>query len=93
MKIIVFGLGNFGMSLAISLTETGNEVIGVDKQMDKVNLIKDKISHAICMDSTNELAYTALPLLLALRPTITIILTRFLTLFSGTLLSNKPSMV
>ena len=62
MKIIVFGLGNFGMSLAISLTETGNEVIGVDKQMDKVNLIKDKISHAISMDSTNDLAYTALPL-------------------------------
>ncbi len=62
MKIIIFGLGNFGMSLALSLTETGNEVIGVDKQMDKVNLIKDKISHAICMDSTNELAYEALPL-------------------------------
>lgn len=62
MKIIVFGLGNFGMSLAISLTETGNEVIGVDKQMDKVNLVKDKISHAICMDATNELAYSAIPL-------------------------------
>lgn len=62
MKVIVFGLGNFGMSLAISLTETGNEVIGVDKNMEKVNLIKDKISHAICMDSTNELAYDALPL-------------------------------
>ncbi|MBA4152821.1 TrkA family potassium uptake protein [Flavobacterium sp.] len=62
MKIIIFGLGNFGMSLALSLTETGNEVIGVDKQMDKVNLIKDKISHAVCMDSTNELAYESLPL-------------------------------
>ena len=62
MKIIIFGLGNFGMSLALSLTETGNEVIGVDKQMDKVNLIKDKISLAICMDSTNEFAYEALPL-------------------------------
>ncbi|EAZ96900.1 K+ uptake transporter, KtrA subunit [Flavobacteria bacterium BAL38] len=62
MKIIVFGLGNFGMSLALSLTETGNEVIGIDKQMDKVNLVKDKISHAICMDSTNELAYEAVPL-------------------------------
>ena len=62
MKIIVFGLGNFGMSLALSLTETGNEVIGIDKQMDKVNLVKDKISHAICMDSTNELAYDAVPL-------------------------------
>ena len=59
MKIIVFGLGNFGMSLAISLTETGNEVIGVDKNIEKVNLVKDKISHAIAMDSTNELSYEA----------------------------------
>jgi trk system potassium uptake protein len=62
MKIIVFGLGNFGMSLSLSLTETGNEVIGIDKQMDKVNLLKDKISHVICMDSTNELGYDAVPL-------------------------------
>ena len=62
MKIIVFGLGNFGMALALSLTETGNEVIAIDKQMDKINLVKDKISHAICMDSTNELAYEAVPL-------------------------------
>lgn len=62
MKIIVFGLGNFGMSLAVSLTETGNEVIGIDSDMDKINLVKDKIAHAICMDSTNELAYSALPL-------------------------------
>ena len=36
MKIIVFGLGNFGMSLSLSLTETGNEVIGIDKNMEKV---------------------------------------------------------
>ena len=62
MKIIVFGLGNFGMSLSLSLTETGNEVIGIDKNMEKINLIKEKISHAICMDSTNELAYNAVPL-------------------------------
>lgn len=62
MKIIVFGLGNFGMSLAVSLTETGNEVIGVDSNMEKINLVKDKIAHAICMDSTNEFAYSALPL-------------------------------
>ncbi|MDO7172223.1 potassium channel family protein [Mariniflexile sp. AS56] len=62
MKIIVFGLGNFGTALSFSLTETGNEVIAIDKQMDKINLVKDKISHAICMDSTNELAYEAVPL-------------------------------
>lgn len=63
MKIIVFGLGNFGMALAVNLTETGNEVIGVDSKMEKINLIKDKIAHAICMDSTNELAYKSLPLM------------------------------
>lgn len=62
MKIIVFGLGNFGSSLCLSLTETGNEVIAVDKNMDKINMIKDKVSYAICMDSTNELAYEAVPL-------------------------------
>ncbi|WP_066223170.1 potassium channel family protein [Formosa haliotis] len=62
MKIIIFGLGNFGMSLALNLTETGNEVVGVDKNMEKVNLVKDKIAHSICLDSTNELAYQALPM-------------------------------
>ncbi|MEZ4801652.1 MAG: TrkA family potassium uptake protein [Gelidibacter sp.] len=61
MKIIIFGLGNFGMSLALNLTQSGNEVIGVDKQIEKVNLVKDKIAHSICLDSTNELAYHALP--------------------------------
>lgn len=62
MKIIVLGLGNFGASLAVNLTETGNEVIGVDRQMEKVNLIKDKIAHAVCMDATNEFAYQSLPM-------------------------------
>ena len=62
MKVIIFGLGNFGTSLALSLTETGNEVIGVDNKMEKVNLIKDKISHSICLDSTNEQAFQALPI-------------------------------
>lgn len=61
MRIIIFGLGSFGSSLAVSLAETGNEVIGVDNQMEKVNIIKNKITHAICMDSTIEQAYNALP--------------------------------
>lgn len=62
MKIIIFGLGNFGMSLALKLTETGNEVIGIDQKMEKVDLVKDKIAHSICMDATNEMAYNAIPL-------------------------------
>jgi len=62
MKIIIFDLGNFRMTIAISLNKKGNEVIGVDNKMEKVNLIKDKISHSICLDSTNEQAYQALPI-------------------------------
>ncbi|QNK76739.1 potassium channel family protein [Winogradskyella undariae] len=62
MKVIVIGLGNFGNALALSLTETGNEVIAIDKDMEKINLLKDLVSHTICMDSTNELAYDAVPL-------------------------------
>jgi trk system potassium uptake protein TrkA len=62
MKVIIFGLGNFGHPLAINLTETGNEVIGIDLKMDKVERLRDKIAHVVCMDSTNELAFQALPI-------------------------------
>lgn len=62
MKVIIFGLGNFGQALALHLTETGNEVIGIDKNMETVELVKEKIAHAVSMDSTNELAYGVLPL-------------------------------
>jgi trk system potassium uptake protein TrkA len=62
MKIIVIGLGNFGMSLAIHLSNSGNEVITVDQNPEKVDLIKDKVAHAVIMDATNESAYSALPI-------------------------------
>lgn len=63
MKYIIIGLGNFGASLAQKLTAQGNEVIGVDKDMYKVDLLKEKISHTICMDATDESTMTGLPLL------------------------------
>ncbi|WP_461533846.1 potassium channel family protein [Sinomicrobium sp.] len=62
MKIIIIGLGSFGSSLALNLTETGNEVIGIDSKMEKVDRLKDAITHTICMDATNEMAYEAVPL-------------------------------
>lgn len=62
MKYIVIGLGNFGSSLAEKLTKMGNEVIGVDIKMDKVEALKDKITHAICLDSTDINAVSHLPL-------------------------------
>jgi trk system potassium uptake protein len=62
MKYIIFGLGNFGASLAEKLTEQGNEVIGIDNNMDKVDYLKEKISHTICMDATDEFTVSGLPL-------------------------------
>lgn len=62
MKYIIIGLGNFGGSLAQKLTEQGNEVIGIDTNMTKVDAYKEKISHTICMDSTDEFTVSGLPL-------------------------------
>lgn len=62
MKYIIVGLGNFGASLAEKLTEMDNEVIGVDVNMSKVEAIKDKITHAINLDSTDKAAVSNLPL-------------------------------
>lgn len=62
MKYIIVGLGNFGASLAEKLTAQGNEVIGIDNRMNKVDLFKEKISHTICMDATDEFTVSGLPL-------------------------------
>lgn len=62
MKYIIFGLGNFGASLAQKLTKQGNEVIGIDSSMAKVDAYKEKISHTICMDATDEFTVSGLPL-------------------------------
>lgn len=62
MKYIIFGLGSFGASLAEKLTSQGNEVIGIDKNMSKVDLLKERISHTICLDGTDEETVSGLPL-------------------------------
>ena len=62
MKFIIVGLGNFGFALAEKLTQQGHEVIGVDKNIDKIEEIKDKITHAICLDCSHQAAVNSLPL-------------------------------
>ncbi|RPH28492.1 MAG: TrkA family potassium uptake protein [Bacteroidales bacterium] len=61
MKYIIIGLGNFGASIAEKLTLLGNEVIGVDNNMEKVDAIKDKITHSICLNSIDSKAVMSLP--------------------------------
>ena len=62
MKYIIIGLGSFGASLAEKLTAQGNEVIGIDINMQKVEALKEKISHTICLDATDEHTVNGLPL-------------------------------
>ena len=62
MKYLIIGLGSFGSSLAQKLTSLGNEVIGVDIKMEKVNAMKDQITYAVCLDATNPNALESLPI-------------------------------
>lgn len=62
MKCIIIGLGTFGMALAQRLTAMGYEVIGVDKDIDKVNANKDSIKNTICLNLNSEQVARNLPL-------------------------------
>ncbi|HLS39072.1 MAG TPA: TrkA family potassium uptake protein [Sphingobacterium bovisgrunnientis] len=62
MKYIILGLGHFGRSLGIHLTELGHEVIGADLNIQIVEQLKDKITHTVCLDTTDREAVSSLPL-------------------------------
>lgn len=53
-RFAVIGLGRFGMTVATILAENGLEVIAIDKDQDLVNNISNKVTQAVCMDSTDE---------------------------------------
>lgn len=53
-RYFVIGLGQFGYHLALSLTQTGAEVVAIDTKMDIVEHIKDEVSQSICMDASRE---------------------------------------
>ena len=62
MKYIIVGLGSFGASLGEKLTALGHEVIGIDCSMTKVDLYKERLSHTIRIDATDEPTVSGLPL-------------------------------
>ena len=62
MKYIVIGLGYFGSKLAANLTNMGHEVIGIDNHSQQLDELKDSITTAMKMDSTNINAVKSLPL-------------------------------
>lgn len=62
MKYIVFGLGNFGSTLAVRLTGLGHEVFGVDSRIEIAEQYKDRITHTISLDSSKPASMNSLPI-------------------------------
>ena len=54
MKYIIIGLGNYGGVLAEELSVLGHEVIGVDTNEHRVDVLKDKIATSFIIDATDE---------------------------------------
>ena len=50
MKYIIIGLGNYGGVLAEELSVLGHEVIGVDANEHRVDVLKDKIATSFIID-------------------------------------------
>lgn len=53
MKCAIIGLGDFGRATAIGLARAGADVIAIDRNMDRLNLVKNEVALAIRMDATH----------------------------------------
>jgi len=58
-RFAVIGLGRFGRKLAIALAMSGAEVIAIDKNRQEIEQIRDQVSLAVRLDSTDEEALKA----------------------------------
>ncbi|KKC30762.1 potassium channel family protein [Caldanaerobacter subterraneus] len=53
-QFVVIGLGSFGMSLAKTLYEMGNDVLVIDKDEELVQSMAGLVTHAVRADATDE---------------------------------------
>jgi trk system potassium uptake protein TrkA len=58
-RFAVIGLGQFGESIARTLSDSGAEVLAIDIDLDKVEAIKDDVAYAVALDSTDVKALKA----------------------------------
>lgn len=56
MRFCVIGLGRFGFQVAVTLADQGMEVLGVDSNDAIIAAIRDRVTHAICMQVSDESA-------------------------------------
>ncbi|MBN2443304.1 MAG: NAD-binding protein [Spirochaetales bacterium] len=58
-KIMIIGLGQFGMSLPESLLREGlsGDLLVIDRNEERIRLIRDRVQNAIILDVTNGKQY------------------------------------
>lgn len=61
-QIAIIGLGRFGQTVAKHLRNQGHEVLGLDNNQDRVDLISHELTHAVACDCTDEESLRALGL-------------------------------
>mgnify|MGYP001210466560 CR=1 FL=1 len=52
-RFAVIGMGRFGTAIAQRLAEKGAEVIAMDSDRDRIEPIRDKVTYAVALDSTD----------------------------------------
>jgi trk system potassium uptake protein TrkA len=53
-QVLVIGLGRFGTSVALGLTELGHEVLALDRDERAINEIAPSVTHAAQLDATDQ---------------------------------------
>jgi len=53
-QVAIIGLGRFGISLARTLSDMGNDVLALDNDEKKIQTAASEITHAVRADATNE---------------------------------------
>lgn len=59
MKCAIIGLGEFGRAAAVGLARAGAEVIALDRNMERVNEVKDEVTAAVRVDASQREALEA----------------------------------
>ena len=53
-SFLIIGMGRFGSSLAVELSNLGHDVLIIDKNEDKIAHIADRVTHAVIGDAKDE---------------------------------------
>lgn len=59
-QVLIVGLGVFGQALIHNLEDKPIDVIAVDKDPELINELKDRVTLAVCLDSTDSRALQSL---------------------------------